>query len=152
MGIERKDVVMEIENMLTYIDRIKLCLDSLKENAEVICLKCIICREERLGIDLVLPYILIILLLYLSLQCTDWVDKELRKEIEVIQGAQNLMRRTLEMANEQVRRLRSTLYFLDRDLESKENVKKIDENNLSISQNSMHLSMYHGFAPLDYWY
>lgn len=71
------------------------------------------------------------------------------KESETIEGGQKLLRRTLEQAIEQVRRLRSTLYFMDRDLEDKDNVLKIDEHNLSLNETSLSLSMYHGFAPLD---
>lgn len=67
----------------------------------------------------------------------------------MIEGAQQLLGRTLEQANEQVRRLRSTIYFMDRDLESKDSVLKIDSHNLSLNENSMNLSMYHGFTPLD---
>lgn len=71
------------------------------------------------------------------------------KEIEIIEGAQNLLTRTLEQANEQIRRLKSTIYFMDRDLEDKGNVLKIDEHNLRLKQTSLNLSMYHGFTPLD---
>ncbi|CAH0555798.1 unnamed protein product [Brassicogethes aeneus] len=131
--IQRKEVVMEVDALLVYMERIKHSLDNLKQNAEVICKKCLICREGRLGIDL----------------CHDEIEDDLKKEIDVIQGAQNMLRRALEMANEQVRRLRSTIYFMDRDLENKDNVLKIDETNCSLKHTSMHLSMYHGFAPLD---
>lgn len=71
------------------------------------------------------------------------------KELEVIEGSILLLSRTLEQANEQVRRLRSTIYFMDRDLENKDNVLKIDEHNLGLNEKSLNLSMYHGFTPLD---
>lgn len=71
------------------------------------------------------------------------------KEIEVIQGAQALLQRTLEQSNEQVRRLRSTLYLMDRDYEDKTEVVKIDQHNLILNEHSQNLSMYHGFTPLD---
>lgn len=71
------------------------------------------------------------------------------KEIEIIEGAQKLLTRTLEQANEQIRRLKSTVYFMDRDLEDKGNVLKIDEHNLRLKHTSLNLSMYHGFTPLD---
>lgn len=77
------------------------------------------------------------------------VEAELLKEIQVIEGAQSLLKRTLEQANEQVRRLKSTIYFMDRDLEDKSNVLKIDGHNSGLKETSLNLSMYHGFAPLD---
>lgn len=48
-----------------------------------------------------------------------------------------------------MRRLRSTIYFMDRDLEDKGNVHKIDLHNSSLNETSLNLSIYHGFAPLD---
>lgn len=77
------------------------------------------------------------------------MERELLKEIEIIEGAQKLLIRTLEQANEQIRRLRSTIYFMDRDLEDKDNVLKIDKHNFILNETSLNLSMYHGFAPLD---
>lgn len=38
---------------------------------------------------------------------------------------------------------------MDRDLEDKGNVLKLDEHNLQLKETSLNLSMYHGFAPLD---
>lgn len=38
---------------------------------------------------------------------------------------------------------------MDRDLEDKGNVLKIDGHNLSLKHTSLNLSMYHGFTPLD---
>lgn len=83
------------------------------------------------------------------LQCHDVVELELRKEMDVIEGAQKLLKRTLEQATEQVRRLRSTIYFMDRDLEDKHNVLKIDQYNRTLQETNLNLSIYHGFAPLD---
>ncbi|KAJ8920514.1 hypothetical protein NQ315_005383 [Exocentrus adspersus] len=130
---QRKEVCIEIENLNTYMDRLRDALRSLTEDAMEVCRKCIILREGRLGIDL----------------CCDATDVELKKEFQIIDGANNLLRRTLEQANEQVRRLRSTIYFMDRDLEDKGNVLKIDSHNSSLKETSLNLSIYHGFAPLD---
>lgn len=69
--------------------------------------------------------------------------------MDVIYGAEALIVRTLQQTKEQIRRLRSTMYFMDRDYEDKENTLKIDERNLSLTDKSLNLSMYHGFAPLD---
>lgn len=50
---QRKEVVKEIENLEVYSERIMDAMASLKENSLRICKKCLIFREERLGIDLV---------------------------------------------------------------------------------------------------
>ncbi|KAJ4434396.1 hypothetical protein ANN_22956, partial [Periplaneta americana] len=92
-----------------------------------------LCLEGRLGIDLV----------------HDDVERELLKEVETIEGAQSLLRRTLEQTNEQIRLLRSTKYFLDRDNEDKTNALNIDMYCASLQETSLNLSMYHGIAPLD---
>lgn len=91
---QRKEVCMEIDNLNTYMDRLHDALKSLTETAMEVCRKCIILREGRLGIDL----------------CCDTIEKELKKEYEILEGAQNLLRRTLEQANEQVRK--SEVIFL----------------------------------------
>ncbi|KAH1017146.1 tektin-1 [Dendroctonus ponderosae] len=130
---QRKEVCIEIDNLKTYMERIKDCLDALEKNARVICQKCIILREGRIGIDL----------------CYDDVERELKKEIDVIEGTQGMLGKTLQQANEQVRRLKSTMYFMDRDLEDKGNVAKIDYQNSILKQTSLNLSLYHGFTPLN---
>lgn len=50
---QRKDVCTEIDNLLTYSERIMDAMASLKEQALKICKKCLLFREGRLGIDLV---------------------------------------------------------------------------------------------------
>lgn len=128
----RKEVLLEIEALETYKERIMDAMPYIKTEALRICKKCIIMREGRLGIDLV----------------HDDVEKELRKELDIIEGASALLTRTLEQANEQVRRLRSTIYFMDRDLEDKSNVLKLDNHNLLLNEHSLNLSIYHGYRSL----
>ncbi|XP_022914995.1 tektin-1 [Onthophagus taurus] len=130
---QRKVVCSEIECLTLYKERIMDAMASLKDQSMRICKKCLIFREGRIGIDL----------------CHDDVERELLKEIDVIEGANKLLVRVLEQANEQVRRLRSTIYFMDRDSEDKDNVLKIDGHNLSLNENSMNLSLYYGYSPLD---
>ncbi|CAG9762199.1 unnamed protein product [Ceutorhynchus assimilis] len=130
---QRKDVCIEIDDLKTYMERIKDCLASLQRNAKVICGKCIILREGRIGIDL----------------CEDDVEHELKAELNIIEGSQKMLQSTLEEANEQVRRLKSVTYFMDRDLEDKGNVAKIDNHNSILKETSLNLSMYHGFTPLN---
>lgn len=91
------------------------------------------CREHRLGIDLV----------------CDSVEKELLKECQVIKGAENLLVRTLEQTQEQIRRLKATLYYMDHDLEDKENNLRIDKHNLTLKETSLNLSIYHGTSRLN---
>lgn len=38
---------------------------------------------------------------------------------------------------------------MDRDLEDKDNVLKIDQHNLELKETDLSLSMYHGYTPLD---
>ncbi|XP_050304973.1 tektin-1 [Anthonomus grandis grandis] len=130
---QRKEVCLEIDNLKTYMERIKDCLDALERNGKVVCQKCLILREGRIGIDL----------------CYDDVERELKKELDVIEGTQKMLKKTLEQANEQVRRLKSTIYFMDRDLEDKGNVAKIDYQNSILKETSLNLSLYHGFTPLN---
>ncbi|KAJ8984710.1 hypothetical protein NQ317_004971 [Molorchus minor] len=133
IDLQRKAVCMEIECLNMYIERIKDALNALQEDSLKIVRKCLLLRESRVGIDL----------------CCDSIDTELKKEFQTIEGAKSLLGRTLEQANEQVRRLKSTIYFMDRDLEDKGNVLKIDKHNLFLKETSLNLSIYHGFAPLD---
>ncbi|XP_023021555.1 tektin C [Leptinotarsa decemlineata] len=130
---QRKEVFIEIDNLNTFMERIKDSLNALNENALKNVRKCLILREGRLGIDL----------------CYDNVEKQLKKELQVIEGGRSLLNRTLEQSNEQVRRLRSTVYFMDRDLEDKGNVLKIDQHNSALTNTSLNLSIYHGMTPLD---
>lgn len=84
---QRKEVCIEMENLNLYMERIKDCMNALREDSLKVVRKCLTLREERLGIDL----------------CVDEVEKELKKELVVIEGAQNLLTRTMEEASEQVR-------------------------------------------------
>lgn len=130
---QRKDVCAEVDNLVICNDRITSVINSIDSNAMAICKKCIAFRENRMGIDL----------------CRDDTERELLKETEVIEGCRRLLKGTLQQASEQLRKLRATIYFMDRDLEDKENVLKIENWNLSLKEFSSNLSMYHGFTPLN---
>ncbi|XP_066146071.1 tektin-1 [Euwallacea fornicatus] len=130
---QRKEVCIEVDNLKTYMERIKNCLNAIEKNGKVICQKCIILRKGRIGIDL----------------CYDDVERKLKNELEAIERTQNMLRSSLEQINEQVRRLKSTTYFMDRDLEHKSKVAKIEYHNSTINETSLNLSMYHGFTPLN---
>lgn len=42
-----------MDNLKTYMERMKDCLEALDKNARVISQKCVMLREGRIGIDLV---------------------------------------------------------------------------------------------------
>lgn len=130
---QRKEVVTEIDNLTTFFERIFDAIRFIEKGPEPIVRKCFIIREARLDIDL----------------CLDDVERELRKEIQVVDQIKDLLKATADQAQEQIRRLRSCIYLMDRDLEAKANAAKIDEKNLSLRETSMNLSVYHGFTPLD---
>ncbi|XP_063225967.1 tektin-1 [Bacillus rossius redtenbacheri] len=129
---QKAECCLEEEALGAYKERIQSALKSLRENALKLCKDCIILREGRLGIDL----------------CRDSVEKELKKEIEIIEGAEALLVRTLEQTQEQLRSLRSTKYFLDRDNEQKSAALGIDRLCTELRVTDLGLSTYHGDSPL----
>ncbi|XP_048507703.1 tektin-1 [Athalia rosae] len=129
----RKEVLLEVDALCVFKERLTDALFSVKKSALIICHKCLMARERRLGIDLV----------------HDNVERELRQECEVIKGIENLLVCTTEQAHEQIRRLKATIYYMDKDLEDKENNLQIDRHNLTLKENSFNLSLYHGRTRLD---
>lgn len=129
---QRKDICSELEALGVYKTRLLDCLTSL-EFACDICRKCLILRDGRLGIDSVV----------------DEVEVVLKQEIETITGGQILLKKVLEQLQEQMRRLRSTRYLLDRDLQYKQAAIDIDKHNLSLKSTDLCLSIYEGYANLD---
>lgn len=85
-------------------------------------------REGRLGIDLVL----------------DYVDRELAKEFELLQGVENMLMRMQEQTKEQLRQLRATRHLIDRELQDLDAAIKIDEMNRDLRETSLNLSIYQG--------
>lgn len=130
---QKKDACLEEEALKAYRQRVMNAIDNLRADAMVLCQKCIIFRDNRVGVELV----------------HDYVDRELKKEMEVIHGSQLLLNKVLEETNEQVRRLRAMMYLLDRDLSNKEKSLHIDEQNLQLRENQMDMHVYEGHAPLD---
>ncbi|XP_058804036.1 tektin-1 [Phymastichus coffea] len=129
----RNELPSEIDALTTYENRLTHSVSSLRRNALDICMKCISAREHRLGIDL----------------ANDSVEKELRQECEGIKCANYLLSQTLDKTHEQLRRLKSSLYSIDRDLEDKENNLRIDRHNLTLKETSLNLSIYHGKNSLN---
>lgn len=81
-------------------------------------------REHRLGIDLV----------------HDDVEKELLKEREMIQEAENLLARVLEEICEEIRKMKATLYYIDNDYENKECNLHIDRCNVALKETDFNLN------------
>ncbi|XP_049878432.1 tektin-1 [Pectinophora gossypiella] len=133
LEIQRKEICLELEALNMYKVRLQDCLASLQANALTICRKCLMLRDGRLGIDLVV----------------DEVEHALQQEVNTILGGQSLLTRVLEQLNEQMRRLRSTRYLLDRDLQYKQAAIDIDKGNLSLKHTDLCLSIYEGYANLD---
>ncbi|XP_021696569.1 tektin-1 [Aedes aegypti] len=130
---QKKDAHIEEEALKVYKQRTLDAINTLQEIAVPICQKCVIMREMRQGVDLVL----------------DDVDRELRKELDVINGAIELLHKLMEQGVEQLRRLRATIYLLDRDLSNKEKSVQIDEKNVELRHNQMGMKVYDGTVPLD---
>lgn len=79
-----------------------------------------IVRARRRGIDLV----------------DDDVQKELRKEAEIIQGVQSLLKRTLEQADEQTRLNRKARYNLEKDMKDKLRAFELDKQCVEMKSGS----------------
>lgn len=130
---QKKAGCQEEEALKTYRQRILNAIKFLKEMGVGICQKCIIIRDNRRGVDM----------------CNDEVDQELKREIIVINSCREMLEKALQEANEQIRRLRATIYLLDRDLSNKNKSYLIDEMNLSMRPNQQQMHVYEGATPLD---
>ncbi|XP_047998442.1 tektin-1 [Leguminivora glycinivorella] len=131
--VQRKEIYNELEALGMYKTRLQDCLASLQSNALTICRKCLMLRDGRLGIDL----------------AVDNVEDALQTEITTILGGQSLLKRALEQLNEQMRRLRSVRYLLDRDLQYKQAAIDSDKGSLILKPTDLCLSVYEGYANLD---
>nr|XP_015222843.1 PREDICTED: tektin-1 [Lepisosteus oculatus] len=113
------ELVKEIDVLLTYKTRLEKALESCAEPLRVM-QQCLAERESRVGIDLV----------------HDEVERELIKELEVIEGVTSLLKRTLEQTNEQIRLNRSAKYYLEKDLRDKFQAEIIDDHCAVLTSNS----------------
>lgn len=121
----------ETDNLLAFRTRIEKAIESCKEPL-YIAQQCLINRQNRKGVDLV----------------HDDPEKELLKEVEVIQGALALLHRTKEQADEQVRLNRKAKYNLEKDLRDKFAALSIDRNNAELKNNSSGLQYSVGAAKI----
>jgi len=104
-----KETDEEIESMLSYKNRLETAL-AATEDPLMVTKTCLMNRTERLGVDLV----------------HDDVEIQLIKEVEVIEGIQLLLKKTLGQAVEQIRLLRSANYYLNKDICDKFGALSID--------------------------
>lgn len=130
---QKKEGQREEEALKTYRRRVLNAIKFLKEMGVTICQRCIIIRDSRRGVDMT----------------NDEVDQELKREIIVISSCQEMLDKALAETVEQIRRLRATIYLLDRDLSNKTKSFSIDELNLSLRPNQQQMHLYEGPIPLD---
>ncbi|PAA53687.1 hypothetical protein BOX15_Mlig028559g3, partial [Macrostomum lignano] len=109
----------EIDRLGAFISRVDKALESYQEPLHI-SQQCLINREGRIGIDLV----------------HDDVQKELLKEVEVNQGAQALLLKTLEQAKEQLRLNRKAKYQLEKDIADKRSAEQLDSHCVALKGNS----------------
>ncbi|CAJ0931623.1 unnamed protein product [Ranitomeya imitator] len=114
-----EDTVNDIEQLLAYKTRLEKALESCMEPLSI-AQQCVLEREKRVGIDLV----------------HDEVERELIKEVEVIQGVVALLQRTLEQITEQIRLSRSAKYSLEKDLKDKFEALKLDNHCSTLTNNT----------------
>ncbi|NXT72342.1 TEKT1 protein, partial [Chaetops frenatus] len=117
-----EQIVHETEVLLTFKNRLERALEGCREPL-VVAQKCLLYRQRRVGIDLV----------------HDEVEQELVKEVDVLQGIIALLGRTLEQANEQIRRNRSAKYNLEMDLKDKFTALTIDDYCASLTNDTPHI-------------
>lgn len=123
---ELDDKLEGLTHEIEYLDAFKQRVDKALQATEEplhIARMCLANREKRVGIDLV----------------HDDVQKELLKEVETIEGVQNLLRRTLEQSTEQLRLSRKAKYQLEKDLKDKLGAQNIDEYCENLRNNSANI-------------
>ncbi|XP_067824056.1 tektin-1 [Heptranchias perlo] len=109
----------ETELLLAQKTRLEKALDACQAPL-CIAQNCLLNREKRVGIDLV----------------HDEVERELLKEVEVIQGVMALLKRTIDQTDEQIRLNRSAKFYLEKDLKDKFTALKLDKFTANLTNNS----------------
>jgi tektin-1 len=79
----------------------------------------------------------------------DKVEKKLLEEHGMIQKAESFLDRILGQTCEQIRKLKATLYHIDRDLENKECNLHIDRRNITLKETDFDLNTCYGTSSLD---
>jgi tektin-1 len=79
----------------------------------------------------------------------DEVERNLRKEREINLASLAILEKLHVESVEQIRKLRASIYLLDRDLENKESSLQIDQQNLVLRENQIDMKIYEGKMDLD---
>jgi len=122
----------ETDSLNAFKNRVEKAIEACKEPLHI-AQQCLVNRQRRRGIDLV----------------HDDPEKELMKEVEVIQGTLALLQRTKEQADEQLRLNRKAKFNLEKDLKDKFQSLSIDEHNSALKNNSAGLNFKPGAAKID---
>ncbi len=77
------------------------------------------------------------------------MEKNLRSEREIILRSIAILEKLQAETVEQIRKLRASIYLLDRDLENKESSLQIDQQNLVLRENQIDMKIYEGSKSLD---
>lgn len=122
----------EIDSLLAFKTRIEKAREACKEPLHI-ARQCLANRQRRTDIDLV----------------HDDVEKELLKEVEVLEGVCALLERTHEQAVEQIRLNKKAKFNLEKDLKDKFAALSIDKHNAELKNNSAGTSLKGGVAKID---
>lgn len=125
---ERGCVIAEMEALLHFKELVEKALTATQRPLAVP-KKCLAYRTNRAGIDLV----------------KDMVEKQLLKEVQLIEASQAALKRTLDQVIDQYRRLESVKKRLDKDSLDKHSALKIDNYCHGLNNYSSSLG-YHKFA------
>lgn len=79
----------------------------------------------------------------------DDVERSLRKERETVLTSLNILEKLHVETVEQIRKLRASIYLLDRDLVNKESALQIDQQNVVLRENQIDMKIYEGRLNLD---
>lgn len=109
----------EIVRLVAFRSRLEKAMEACKEPLHI-SQQCLAARQKRRGVDL----------------AHDDAEKELLKEVEVIEGAMVLLSRTMEQATEQLRLNRKVKYNLEKDIKDKSMSIAIDNHNSELTSNS----------------
>lgn len=80
----------------------------------------------------------------------DEVEHELEKERVVIMEVEKLLQQVLDQTEQQLRKLRSALYFLDKDLHDKQDNLRIDRSNMMARETSSDLKLPKSLSWFEY--
>jgi len=122
----------EIDTLLKHKAKLENALEST-DHPHSVTSSCLSYREGREGIDIV----------------HDNVEINLLKEVEVIDGVRSVLKRTLEQTIEQIRRLRSAKYFLQKDVADKNLAINIDGTCHNLNNKDSEIGLFDGVSKID---